>query len=225
MHCIGLFNRYWYIITEQEGRKVLYCISGYVSNRYRYVVLDHDFYQKNEFVCRTCGRTVVSCELQSWPPRMRLEGGSRYPDLLTVSVPFPEKCGMIVSERALSAFRQEGITGFETYPVDFADPIAPGYFFLTVTGSVSLNHQAMHLRKKHVCADCGSFSWSRQKIGESVLDSASWDGSDLCKLTDYPNIFLCTSRVVDVIRGNNLKGFTVRSESEIFQPLKAVKIC
>ena len=209
---------------------MLYCISDHPSNRYQYVVMDHDYYTQSSASCDVCGRTVQSCQLVYWPPRMRLEGGKRFPDCLSVSVPFADKCGLIVSERALAVFQKEGITGFEAAPIEFHDTGTkpdgvPQYYYLSVKGTVSLDYGAMHYRKKNVCPACGGFHWSRQKVGVSVLDEASWDQCDLCKLADYPNIVLCTQKVIDVIRANSLKGFTKRADTEIFLPLKAVKIC
>ena len=208
---------------------MLYCISSYPSNRYKYLVVDHDYYEIERFRCDTCERMVQKCSLQYWPPKMRLEGGRRYPDHLSVSVPFVDRTGIIVSERALNVFRSEKITGFEAAPIEVLGTSlvddAPRYYYLTVTGQVSLDHTAMRYRKKNLCRSCGSYEWSRQKVGESVVDHDSWDGSDLCFLVDFPNMFLCTQKVIDTIKSHNLKGFSVCGETEIFLPLKAVKIC
>ena len=206
---------------------MLYCISSHPSNRYKYVIMDYDYYMSEKVVCAKCGMTTQRLQLVSWPPMLRMEGGARYPDHLSVSVPFEDRCGVIVSESALQAFQKEQLTGFEPMRIELsgAESDAPHYYFLTVTGSVSLDYDAMRYRKKNVCPDCGSFRWSRQKIGVSALDYTTWDGADFCKLVDYPNIFLCTNKAVDVIKANKLKGFTVRMDFEIFQPLKGVKIC
>ena len=210
---------------------MLYCLSSHPSNRYKYVVVDHDYYEIKRVPCDTCGRTVPKCQLRYWPPRMRLEGGKRYPDILSVSVPFEEKTGIIVTERALNVFQMENISGFEATAIELdgvdttSSDEVPQYYFLTVTGRVSLDHTAMRYRKKHVCRSCGSYEWSRQRVGESAVDQDCWDGSDLCFLTDFPNKFLCSQKVIDAIKSYNLKGFAMCSESEIFLPLKAVKIC
>ncbi len=161
---------------------------------------------------------------------MVLEGGKAYPDYLSVSIPFEDKCGLIVSEKALTAFQNEDITGYKAEPIQIktdseCSTKAPQYYYLYVDGSISLDHNAMHYKKKNFCPECGSYNWSRQKIGESILDSSSWNQFDICKLVDYPNIFICTQKVIDVIKKYNLKGFTKSSESDIFLPLKAEKIC
>ena len=205
----------------------MYCISSHPSNRYKYAVMDYDYYKAEGFICNRCGRDAQKLQLLHWPPVIRLEGGKRYPDHLSISVPFGDRCGFIVSEKALSVFQNEQLSGFEAEPIGItgSDSDLPKYYFLTVTGTISLDYNAMHYRKKNVCPECGSFRWSRQKVGESVLDHSTWSQSDFCKLVDYPNLFLCTQKVVDAIRSNNLKGFTMRMESEIFLPLKSVKIC
>ena len=204
---------------------MLYCLSGHTSNQYKYAVMDYDYYTAEGFVCGSCGREAQKLQLLSWPPGIRLEWGKRYPDHLSVSIPFEERCGFIVSEKALAVFQKAQLTGFEAAPLEIAGADSPRYYFLTVIGSVSLDYGAMHYRKQNVCPECGSFRWSRQKIGISVLDQESWDGADFCKLVDYPNYFLCTQKVVDVIKREKLKGFMMRQESEIFMPLKDVKIC
>ena len=205
---------------------MFYCISGQPSNRYKYVVLDHGYYEIERFDCGDCGRTSQKCRLAYWPPRMRLEGGKRDPDFLSVSVPFEDKCGIIVSRKVLDAFLDENISGFQAAPINIElDEEMPQYFYLTVTGRISLDYAAMRYRKKNDCPVCGSFVWSRQKIGESVLDHGSWDGADLCCLLDFPNLILCTQRVIDLIRAYQFKGACMRSESEVFLPLKDQKIC
>ncbi len=210
---------------------MFYCISSHPSNRYKYVVLDHGYYEIDRFECDDCGRTSQKCRLAYWPPKMRLEGGNRYPDFLSVSVPFEDKCGIIVSRKVLDAFLNENITGFLATPIDievdrsFKYEEVPQYFYLTVTGRISLDYAAMRYRKRNFCPVCGSYVWSRQKVGESVLDHGSWDGADLCSLMDFPNLFLCTQRVIDLVKGYKFKGACMRSESEVFLPLKAVKIC
>ena len=192
--------------------------------------MDYGFYKINTCKCETCGREIQKCQLEYWPPKMILEGGKRYPDCLSVSIPFDDKCGLIVSEKALTAFQNEDITGYKAEQIqikmnseDSAE--APQYYYLYVDGRISLDYNAMHYKKKNFCSDCGSYNWSRQKIGESVLDHSSWNQCDICKLIDYPNIFICTQKVIDVIKKYNLKGFVKGAETDIFLPLKAEKIC
>ena len=210
---------------------MFYAISGQASNRYKYVVLDHGYYEIERLECSDCGRTYQKCQMVYWPPEMRLEGGKRYPDFLSVSVPFEDKCGIIVSSKVLDAFLNERITGFQAIPIDIeVDHIieyekVPQYFYLLVSGRISLDYTAMRYRKKNHCTVCGSYVWSRQNVGESALDHGSWDGADLCCLTDFPNFVICTQRVINLVRAYKFKGACMRSSSELFMPLKAVKIC
>ena len=214
---------------------MLYCLSQYASNRFKYIIMKHDFTESEKWVCDSCGRNVTSMRMKYWPPDLFLEGGKRYPDYFTIPMPFEDKCGMIVSEKALLAFQKEGVTGFESAPIKINDtdkrgriiesPDMPKYYYLFVKGTISLDLKAMHYRKKNVCPACGSYTWSRQKIGDAALDYASWDQSDICKLTDYPNTFICTQKVIDVIKKNNLKGFYKNTEQDIFRPLRSEKIC
>ena len=212
---------------------MFYCLSSHPSNRYKYALMDYSFFRINTCQCKTCGREVKQCQLEYWPPKMILEGGKRYPDCLSVSIPFDDKCGLIVSEKALEAFKTENISGYIAEPIEIIDDKAndevaaekPQYYYLYVNGIISLDYGAMHYKKKNYCSDCGSYNWSRQKIGESVLDHSSWNQCDICKLIDYPNIFICTQKVIDVIKKHNLKGFVKGKESDVFLPLKAEKVC
>ena len=214
---------------------MLYGLFPYCTNRLSYLRCSMDFYDKKETKCDTCGRTVTDIQLKYWPPKFVLNGGKRYPDWLHFVSPFDDKCGMILSEKALYAFQSEKVSGFVAEPVTIADnpkntkneslTNIPDYYYVYVKGSISLDYQKMHYRKKNVCCDCGQYTWSRQKIGESVLDYSTWDRSDICKLIDYPNCFVCTQKVIDVIKKYGLKGFSMLAEQDLFRILKARKIC
>ena len=209
---------------------MFYCLSSYNSGRFCYVTYPWDYYDTKETKCDSCGRTIQNIQLNYWPPRFSLEGAKKYPDLLIVVTPFENKCGMIISEKALQVFQTENISGFFAEPIEVCDnpknaksaksAIAldvPNYYYIYINGNISLDYQKMHYRKKNVCNECGQYTWSRQKIGESALDYSTWDQSDICKLTDYPNIFVCTQRVIDAIKQNKLKGFAKASEKDIFR--------
>lgn len=214
---------------------MFYRLDAYGSNRYCSVTYPWDYYSKQEQQCPACGRMVQTYKPNYWPPKFRLEGGKRYPDCLDYVTMFDEKCGMLLSKKALEAFQREGITGLITEPVTVIDHLKhnqshsdsgmPEYYCVYIQGRISLDYQTMHYRKKNHCRSCGQYSWSRQKIGESALDVSTWDQSDLCKLTDYPNVFICTSKVIDVIRKYQLKGFSKSEETDIFLPLKSKKVC
>lgn len=214
---------------------MLYSIEFNSSCKYGYLTYPRNYYYDEEDKCETCGRIKHNIILRYWPPKLSLEGGKKYPDFLRISTPFVNKCGMIISERTLRAFQTEGITGFFTEQIEILDNPKnaksqmlsefPNYYYCYVTGKISLDYLAMHYRKKNICSECGQYSWSREKIGQSVLDYTTWDNSDICKLTDYPNMFVCSQKVIDVIKHNNLKGAMIASDKDIFLTLKHLKIC
>lgn len=214
---------------------MLYSLSTYNSSKLGYLIYSWDYYDKIETKCKTCGRVKTDISIKYWPPKFALEGGAEYPDLLSFVTPFADKCGVILSEKALKAFQSAEISGFHTNLIEVLDnpknlkkefpPHMPIYYYCCVTGNIALDYTTMHYRKKNMCPECGQYTWSRQRIGESALDLSTWDQSDLCKLTDYPNVYICTQRVVDVVKQNNLKGFSIASEKDIFLPLKHKKIC
>ena len=205
------------------------------SCKYGYLTYPLDYYDIKKAECETCGRTKQDVYLKYWPPKFALEGGKKHPDFLNVVTPFVDKCGMLISEKALKTFQSENISGFFAEPITVLDnpknlkaegsAQIPSYYYCYITGNISLDYLTMHYRKKNICLECGQYTWSRQKIGESALDYSTWDGSDICKLTDYPNKFVCTQRVVDVIKQNKLKGGALRSDKDLFLALKYQRIC
>jgi len=213
---------------------MFYCLSHTGSNRYKYIFSTSEYYVFEDRICEKCGRNVRIPRIINFPVQFYAEGGKRYPDYFHITTPIERHCGMIVSEKALQAFTENEISGFESMPIEILESCGknlikptdiPQYYYITVQGTVSLDYQAMHYRKKNICDTCGGFSWSREKIGESFLDAATWSGHDLCKLTDYPNVFICTQKVIEVIKKNGLKCFAQRSEHDIFRGLRAEKIC
>lgn len=190
------------------------------SRAYRYGVSDDSFLGYDRTLCSTCGREIVRPRFNGLHHKIRLEGGKRYPDLLAFCGAGTTEQGeryLLLSERAVEAFSREGITGLEDCQQatiltaegashDVAD--APNYYLADISGTIDLNGPAMsNLRKKNMCPACGKFRWSHQRLSPLRVDSASWNGKDLCRLTSIPGCVICTEKVREMVKKHRLTNF------------------
>ena len=121
---------------------------------------------------------------------------------------------LILSEHAIDKLREKGITGMEAW-----DPIAatynsqepPPYFLVRICGTITLDYKRMGLKKKKVCNACGSFEWNRQRLSPLFLDESTWDGSDLCRVSDIHGYLICTEHFVNTVKEQGLTGFCFRA--------------
>ena len=182
---------------------------------YQYAFMDLSFAGYTKSICAGCGRENTAAGF-SGPHRLAAEGGPRYPDYL----PFSGAGGpmLILSERAVTVFRENGITGIGAVtPVavvkfDHGTEVplpesAPDYYQVTISGTVDLDLPQMCLKKKRVCPDCGGFSWNRQRMPKMFLDESTWDGGDLCRVASIPGYVICSETVVTLVKKHQLKGF------------------
>lgn len=193
---------------------MLFWLKNDVGKKYSYASKDLSLAGYTRSICPNCGREVVSPTYIGNAPHLILEGGRKFPDFL-------QFCGAgnrltIVSENALNIFERESVSGYDEYlncQIEVASTFkdvnnVPNYYSLNVSGSVDLDLQAMHLRRKKVCSSCGQFEWSRTRIGVYIVDEKTWDSSDICFLKSMPGIKLCSSKFVEIVNSNNLAGFS-----------------
>lgn len=147
------------------------------------------------------------------------KAGNGIPTCWPSAVLGPQSRGryLLLSERAVEAFSREGITGLEDCQRvtiltaegashDVAD--APNYYLADISGTIDLNGPAMsNLRKKNMCPACGKFRWSHQRLSPLRVDSASWNGKDLCRLTSIPGCVICTEKVRETVKKYRLTNF------------------
>ena len=125
------------------------------SGIYRYAQKDNAFAGWKEVICPGCGRRVSLPVYSESNPVLVLEGGKKYPDFLQFcgAGSLPDGGRLIVlSEKALTVFREEGISGIgECKPVVVVQSAvcrycvddAPRYFAVDITGSVDLDYSAI----------------------------------------------------------------------------------
>ena len=93
------------------------------------------------------------------------------------------------------------------------------YYLLNINGSIDFDLKAMSLKKKNVCAACGQFDWSRQRLSiiKTVFDMDAWDKSDLCRIASFPGYVVCSEKVKNIIEKHGFTGVVFQSEDSIFR--------
>lgn len=162
-----------------------------------------------------------------------VEEDGQYPDFLLCGGTGLSVFAFVVSERVLDAFQNEGISGYTSIPIRIVREInsetksifgSPRFALLNISGRIDLDYEKMHIKKKHLCKECGQFNLSRQKIGTSYIDEASWNGQDVCRLNTFPAMIICTQKVIDTIRKYRLLGSYILDEKHIFMPQYAQEL-
>lgn len=186
-----------------------YLLESAGERTYRYACRDTALGPLAQHPCEACGRTVSRWTF-SGPHRLILEGGPKYPDRLS----FTGAGGspLLLSEGAMAVFRDHGVTGIaETLPVQTEPDAATGYVLARISGKIELDFAKMCLKKKRLCAVCGSFEWNRQRFHPLYPDESTWDGSDFCRVASIPGYVICTGKVVELVKTQKLKGFSFRA--------------
>lgn len=198
---------------------MLYWIEYEAHNKHKYAYKDLTFTGFNRSVCPECECEIATAQYKENTPNFVLEGGRVYPDYLQFAgagrQPF------LISEKALELFEKNQITGYSGYQLvnyvsskrkDNSSIIQQvKYYNLNITGRVDLDLAEMHLKKKHLCPQCGQFDWSRRRFGKTILDETTWDGSDLCRLKSIPGFKLCSEKLKELVRQHELTGFSFTS--------------
>lgn len=187
---------------------------------YRYAQKDNAFAGWKEVICPGCGRRVSLPTYSEPSPVLALEGGKKYPDFLQFcgAGSLPDGGRLIVlSEKALTVFREEGISGIgECKPVVVVQSAvcrycvddAPRYFAVDITGSVDLDCSAMsNLKKKNFCPTCQQFEWNRKQLGRYILDRNTWSGHDICRLASMPGILFGSEKLKRAVQKHKLTNF------------------
>ena len=205
---------------------MLYSLSIRSSNRYAYAFRDRGFGGYDRTPCPSCGRESATPLLRTSPRAYEVEGGAKYPDFLEFTgVPVGD---FLCSARVTDLLREAGISGLgEIEPVSVfrvkgAKPqliSTPVYCYAPIVGRIGLDLPAMKLKKKDLCSSCGRFSWSRERLYTipASIDMDTWSGHDLCRAGDFPAILVCSERVVEVIRKNQLTGAEITPIADMFR--------
>lgn len=188
-----------------------YLLEGYGERSFCYAYKDTSVRGIQSAVCHSCGRMVSSWSFDG-PHHLLLEGKHTFPDRLMF-------CGagepmLIVSATAANVLEENSITGIgnrEPIAATYIEQETPPYFLVQICGSISLDFKRMGLKKKNVCNHCGSFRWNRQRLYPLVPNVDTWDGSDLCRVSDIPGYIICTERFVKAVTDTGLTGFCFKA--------------
>lgn len=174
--------------------------------------------------CPSCGRQMAEEQPKIQQDAFVIEGGKQYPDFL-----YYGGAGLyfLVSDKVMRAFEEKGVTGYDSatqvpvYRPHNGELIeAPhNYYLLNINGSIDFDLKAMSLKKKNVCAACGQFDWSRQRLSiiKTVFDMDTWDKSDLCRIASFPGYVVCSEKVKNIIEKFGFNGVTFQAEDSIFR--------
>lgn len=166
--------------------------------------------------CPECGRAASypSGELD-----VVLEGGSGFPDFLC--------CGayplLIVSERVIRAWKDNGIECFLAYAVGIAGveesevkkELAPPYYRVEITGQCRIDVVRSGGRITRMCNRCAGFQTEPPVVRRMALFPGSWDGSDLFRdHVLFPRVTLCTARVADLMKRHGFRNLRLEEGEE-----------
>ena len=196
----------------------------YSEYKYCYAVKNLSFVGYKREECPTCKRQVVKDEIYEGEDAFLIDGAKKFSD-------FMQSCGagtyFIVSERVMNVLRENNVSGFDEakkvplYRSRYRKLIKQEqeYYIINITGSIDLNLKAMALKRKHVCPECGSFDWSRQRlyIFDSVFDMNTWDGSDICRIKSFPGYVMISDKLKEIFEAHKFTGATYKKESDIFK--------
>ena len=126
----------------------------------------------------------------------------------------------LVQDRVLRLLRADGFTGFDVKPVKVTVKGAnllrpPTLWELTVAGWGGLATCESGVQLIEKCHACGHSVYSAPTEPAKLINSSSWDGSDLFIVWPLPAFVFITNRVAQVIRELELSGSIVRPLTDL----------
>ena len=197
---------------------------NYSERKYCYAQRNLAFSGYQFIKCPICGRQIAKALPKKQQDAFVIEGGKQYPDFL-----YYGGAGLcfLVSDRVVRAFKEQGVTGYNSairvqiYRLHNDDLIEDthSYYLLDINGSIDFDLKAMSLKKKNMCAACGQFDWSRQRLSiiKTILDIDTWDNSDLCRIASFPGYIVCSDKVKSIVEENGFTGIVCQPEDDIFR--------
>jgi len=133
----------------------------------------------------------------------------------------------MITDRVLTLFRDAGITGFTTRPVDIrlvgrsrreqAPAEMPRLWEFVVTGDGGYTHRDSGIRLLLHCPTCGFTRYSTYRNG-IIVDETQWDGSDVFRIREWRNVRLVTEKVKEVIMRHELTNVVLLPAEELRWP-------
>jgi hypothetical protein len=131
---------------------------------------------------------------------------------------------IVITDKALSAFSDAGLTGFSVQPVRISsipvtseEFIIPTLWEFVVGGSAGPAHWRSGINLLHVCKACGLTRYSAFKRGIHV-DPQNYDGSDFFTVIEYPAYVMVSTRAKQVIETSRLTNIHFVESKELVWP-------
>lgn len=160
------------------------------------------------------------------PIELVLDPGTGYPDILSCLRDLPL---LVVSQRVVQVWWEAGIQGFEAFPATViqvrgfsADRTIPDYFYVRVTGRGQLDEALTPIKRCPACGDV-LFDPTLKNAGY-VLKEGSWNGFDLFATDEFPQVTLCTERILKLAGQHRFTNsrFTPAAEAGPFGSLEYI---
>lgn len=121
---------------------------------------------------------------------------------------WPDFASVIVSDKAIRAFREANLRGWSVSPVNIVknSKIPVGELFeLIVNGHAGKAVTNPVLQAKSVCADCGRVEYEKYDCTTAQVNEQEWDGTDFSHFDDPCQGYkIVTQRVVDTVQAFGL---------------------
>lgn len=165
---------------------------------------------KSELITINCPECGTRVSYPSGEFDVVIESGSKYPDNLQCGAyPF-----LIVSEKVVSDWESNGVTGFEKLKVNIAKANSeklkniepPQYYHILVKGKCELNLKEMGVTLVKTCK-CGKKNFEPVTGFPFVIKEETWDGSDLFISDLFPRVYFCSEKLIYLAGKNKRTNF------------------
>jgi hypothetical protein len=123
---------------------------------------------------------------------------------------------VFVTEEIATVLQSEKVTGCLFYPVKVAKAEAeiPDIFELVVIGEAGYAAKKSNISVINRCESCGRIEYSKISNGIHV-DQVNWDGTDICKIKEYPTYVLVSEKVKQVLDSSDFTNFILIPTGDI----------
>lgn len=162
--------------------------------------------------CTVCGRDKIGRD--EGTAYMYLEKGTFWSDCIGNGA----TNHLILSERVIETWHKEGIQGFDAQPVVIAESKskklkiaeAPRYYYINISGRMSIDLQASRDARVDVCQHCfQSENRAPHPMVKYVPREKTWDGSDIFGIQNIRSGWgrFCSLRIIELAREHRWTNF------------------
>jgi hypothetical protein len=131
---------------------------------------------------------------------------------------------IVITDRALRVMQAAGLTGFvcaptrvATFPLGVHRDAFPRLWELVVVGQAGPAHEDSGIVTLRQCDECGLVEYSAFRNG-IVVNTSTYDGTDLFVVLEYPRYILVSERAKSVIEVNRLTNVSFVESTQIEWP-------